>query len=146
MLGKYTIGELARLAGVNIQTIHYYERRGLIKPAGRTGAGYRLYDDRILKRLRFIRRAKGLGFMLKEINGLLDLRVESSSDCDMAKRKVEAKLKAVEQRIEALDSVRKILNELMDACDKRQPTDDCPILKAIEEPDVVATSVGEEKK
>jgi Hg(II)-responsive transcriptional regulator len=130
---RFTIGELANNAGVNVQTIRYYERRGLINPAARTGAGYRLYDKQVLKRLRFIRRAKGLGFTLKEIKGLLDLRIESAADCDIAKEKVEAKLKAVEQRINALDSVRKILVELMEACDRRQTTGECPILKAIED-------------
>jgi Hg(II)-responsive transcriptional regulator len=139
MLGKYTIGEMARLAGVNVQTVRYYERRGLIKPTARTEAGYRLYGEGVLKRLRFICRAKGLGFTLKEINGLLDLKVDSASDCDMAKKRVEAKLEAVEQRIQALDSVRKVLNELMDACDKRRSTEECPILRAIEDRDMVTS-------
>jgi DNA-binding transcriptional MerR regulator len=58
MVGRFTIGELVKSAGVNVQTIRYYERRGLINPAARTGAGYRLYDRQVLKRLRFIRRAK----------------------------------------------------------------------------------------
>lgn len=133
MNDKFTIGELARFAGVNIQTIRYYEKRGLVEPTARSGAGYRLYEKKVLKRLRFIRSAKGLGFTLKEIKGLLDLRIESAEDCDIAKEKVEAKLKTVEQRIDALDSVKRILVELMEACDRRQPTDECPILRAIED-------------
>ncbi len=146
MNDKFTIGELARFAGVNIQTIRYYEKRGLVEPAARSGAGYRLYEKKVLKRLRFIRSAKGLGFTLKEIMGLLDLKVESAEDCGTAKREVQAKLKDVEQRIEALDSVRRILVELMEACDKRQPTGDCPILKAIEDTEPAADPVGQGKR
>lgn len=129
---QFTIGELARHAGVNIQTVHYYERRKLLLPVGRTDSGYRLYDEEALKRLRFIRHAKELGFTLEEIRGLLDLKVQSTVACERVKEKAKVKLKNVEQKIKALRSVKITLKELVKACEKRQVTEECPILKAIE--------------
>lgn len=130
-----TIGQLARLAGVNLQTVRYYERRKLLLPRKKKSSGYRLYDEPSLKRLLFIRRAKELGFTLDEIKGLLDLRLgsaESSDTCERVKAKTEEKLKSVKKKMEALASVEKILKELLDSCNRRIPTEECPILKAIE--------------
>ena len=128
-----TIGELARRAGVNIQTIHYYERRKLILPVGRRESGYRVYDDDTLKRILFIRHAKELGFTLEEIRGLLDLSSDAAVSCDSVKEKATHKLRDVEEKIKALGSIKRILKELIDACNKRSPTEKCPILKSIGE-------------
>ncbi|MBI2411703.1 MAG: heavy metal-responsive transcriptional regulator [Deltaproteobacteria bacterium] len=136
MNGLFTIGELARRAGVNLQTIRYYERRKLLFPAERKASGYRFYDEGALKRLVFIRRAKELGFTLEEIRELLGLRVEPASSkeaCERVKSKARAKMKSIENRIAALESVRKILKDLLNCCDKRRPTEECPILRAMEE-------------
>ncbi|MFQ5736460.1 MAG: heavy metal-responsive transcriptional regulator [Thermodesulfobacteriota bacterium] len=133
MNGEFTIGVLARSAGVNIQTVRYYERRGLFSPVGRTPAGYRLYDEGSVKRLKFIRRAKDIGFTLEEIQGLLDLSLESEAVCVQVKGRTVRKLKTVEERIAALESVRKVLQEMIVACDRRRPTEKCPILKTMEE-------------
>ncbi|MBI5097012.1 MAG: MerR family transcriptional regulator, partial [Nitrospirae bacterium] len=92
-MDRFTIGKLARLAGVNIQTIRYYERAGLLHPISKTGAGYRLYGEGELKRLRFVRHAKELGFTLKEIKELMDLRVESPSACAEVLKKTQEKLR-----------------------------------------------------
>ncbi|MBI5631996.1 MAG: heavy metal-responsive transcriptional regulator [Nitrospirae bacterium] len=129
----FPIGELARMALVSVQTIRYYERQKLLLPSGRKESGYRIYDERALKRLTFIRRAKDLGFTLREIKGLLNLRVESASACEKVQKKVNDKLTMVEQKIRGLESLRKVLNGLIESCDRRQPTDECPILKTIEE-------------
>lgn len=132
----YTIGEMAKMAGVNRQTIRYYERRKLLAPSGRKDSGYRLYDEKALKRLLFIRHAKELGFTLEEIRGLLDLRIksaDSTESCEAVRARTKAKLRVVESKIAALESVRKVLIELLCACNKRTPTEECPILKAIEE-------------
>lgn len=134
---NFTIGKLAREAGVNIQTIRYYERLGLLTPTERRKTlhlqpGYRLYDQEALKRLRFIRHAKELGFTLKEINELLNLRIGSVTDCDIVRKQTEAKLRAVEQKIDALASVKMVLKELVERCIKRLPTEGCPILQSIE--------------
>ena len=128
----FTIGELARRAGVGVQAIRYYERRRLLLPVRRRESGYRLYDDEALKRLVFIRSAKEMGFTLKEVGELLALRVGTRGDCDKAKRRAETKLGNVEAKISSLESVRKVLKELITACNRRRPTDSCPILKAIE--------------
>ncbi len=129
---KFTIGKLARRAGVNIQTIRYYERLGLLLHAGRKESGYRLYDNEAFKRLKFIRHAKELGFTLEEIRGLLELRLESSKACERVKEKAQAKLQNVQQKIKALKGVEKILKELVHACDTRRTTEECPILRSIE--------------
>ncbi len=131
----FTIGELARRAGVNVQTVRYYERRGLVLPTGRKRSGYRLYDQGALKRLRFIRHAKELGFTLEEIKELLELRADSAFACQRAKEKALEKLKDVERKIGALRSVEKVLKGLVDACNRRSPVEGCPILKAIEDYD-----------
>ncbi len=129
---EYTIGILADLAEVNTQTVHYYERRRLLFPVKRTLAGYRLYNKNSLKQLLFIRRAKELGFTLEEIKGLLKLNIDSAGSCDSAKQEVVEKLRKVEKKIKDLGSLRTILNELLKSCDKRSPTETCPILKGIE--------------
>ncbi len=135
MEDTFTIGELAKRAGVNVQTVHYYERRGLLLPDGRKPSGYRLYDGGSLKRLLFIRHAKELGFTLDEIKALLELKVESTLACERVREKALVKLRDVEKKIEALKSVEKVLRELVEACERRSPTEACPILKAIEAED-----------
>lgn len=78
----YTAGALAKIAGVNIQTLRFYDREDILKPAFRTDVGYRVYDAESMKRLKFIIQAKELGFSLKEIKDLLSLRVRSAKTCD----------------------------------------------------------------
>jgi len=129
---EYTIGILASRARVDIQTVHYYERLGLLLPIGRTGAGYRLYNEGSLKRLLFIRRAKELGFTLEEIRVLLELSVDSEQSCESVKEKALGKLRDIEDKIASLSSLRTVLNELVDSCERRSPTEACPILKSIE--------------
>lgn len=130
---SFTIGTLAKGAGTRVETIRYYERRGLITPVRRTPSGYRLYDEDSLKRLLFIRHAKDLGFTLEEIKELLRLRVDSSTVCERVREKTGAKLRTVERKIESLLSIRRILRELLRACENRNPTDECPILRAMED-------------
>lgn len=132
----FTIGELGRRAGVNLQTIRYYERRKLLFPVDRKASGYRLYDEGALKRLVFIRHAKELGFTLEETRELLGLRVAPASSteaCERMKSKTSTKIRSIENRILALESVKKVLKELLSSCEKRLPTEECPILRAIEE-------------
>jgi len=136
MKTDFTIGVLARRAGVNVQTIHYYERKRLLSPAGRTESGYRLYNEESLKRLRFIRRAKEIGFTLREIKGLLDLSLSSASACRRVKESTGRKLRDVEEKIKSLIEVREVLKELLVACERRRPTEKCPILKTIASDDI----------
>lgn len=129
---KPTIGKLARLVGVNTQTIRYYERLGILCPVSKTESGYRLYEDRELQRLTFIRHAQEWGFTLNEIKELLKLKITPLSACRKARKRAEDKLKAVERKIESLKRLKVVLKELITACKKRMPLEGCPILKSIE--------------
>jgi Hg(II)-responsive transcriptional regulator len=131
-----TIGQVAAAADVNIQTIRYYERRGLFPNPRRTPAGYRQYGDEAVARLRFIKHAQELGFSLQEIQELLGLRVRHDGvACDTVERKTRQKIEVVQQRIRDLQRMKRTLARLAAACTARRPTDDCPILEVLEEHD-----------
>lgn len=128
----FTIGELAKKAAVNIQTIRFYERQGILKPVERLESGYRKYDGDSLKRLHFILQAKELGFSLKEIQDLLNLRVRSVQACDRVRAKAEQKLEDIKRKIVQLRNLEKTLKELISDCEQRQVSDCCPILERME--------------
>jgi len=128
-----TTGQVAAAAAVNIQTIRYYERRGLFTPPRRAPSGYRQYAEDAVTRLRFIKHAQELGFSLKEIQGLLALRVRHGAACDPVERKTRQKIELVERKIRDLERIRRTLRQLAAACASRRPTDECPILEALEE-------------
>lgn len=109
----YTIGELARAAGVNVETVRFYERRGLLRQPER-GDGYRRYPSTDLDRLRFIRRAKDLGFTLAEITGLLDAAGTGATDDVIAAAR--ARLGSVDHEIASLQAQRTRLERLADLC------------------------------
>ncbi len=123
------IGKVAKLAGVSIDTVRYYEKTGLIAPAARLQSGYRRYGDLQLSRLRFIRRAQELGFSLKDIRELLGL--SRQRDVARVKRAAQAKLTDIDRRIVALQSVRDGLSHLVEACPGHGSAADCPILNAL---------------
>ena len=123
------IGQLAKRGGVGIDTVRYYERNGLLAPRTRLASGYRRYGDIELARLRFIRRAQGLGFTLKEIKQLLALSAQRN--VGRVKRSAQAKLVDVEARIAALERVRDGLARLIEACPGHGRAADCPILCAL---------------
>ena len=125
-----TIGQVAAAAAVNIQTIRYYERRGLFPTPRRTASGYRQYPEDAETRLRFIKHAQELGFSLKEIQELLVLRVRHGAACDPVEQKTRQKIELVERKIRDLERIRETLEQLAVACAARRPTDDCPILEA----------------
>jgi MerR family transcriptional regulator, copper efflux regulator len=128
-----TIGQVATAADVNVQTIRYYERRGMFAAARRTAAGYRQYADDAIPRLRFIKHAQDLGFSLKEIQELLSLRVRHGAACDTVERKTRDKIALVQERIRHLQRMKRTLEHLATACAARRSTDDCPILEALED-------------
>jgi Hg(II)-responsive transcriptional regulator len=128
-----TIGQVADAADVNIQTIRYYERRGLFPTPRRTPAGYRQYAEDAVARLRFIKHAQELGFTLTEIQELLGLRIRQGAACDTVARKTRAKIGLVQQKIAGLERVKRTLERLAAACAARRPTDECPILDALED-------------
>lgn len=128
-----TIGQVAKLAQVGIETIRFYEREKVIPEPSRRESGYREYDPEILSRLQFIKRAKDLGFSLKEITELLALRVNGKQDCSGVKKRAEAKLVEIERKISDLKRMQKVLNRVNDACVANKPIADCPILKCFDE-------------
>jgi len=132
------IGQVATAAAVNIQTIRYYERRGLVPAPRRTPAGYRQYAEDAVMRLRFIKHAQDLGFSLREIQDLLGLRVRRGAACDLVERKTRQKISVVQQRIRDLRRMQRTLERLAVACTARRPTDDCPILEVLEDDAAIA--------
>lgn len=126
-----TIGQLARLAGVPAATVRYYERRGLIERAPRTGSGYRKYGPATAERLRFIKRAQDLGFSLDEIRELLALRVDDPAACAAVEAKARHKIAQVDRMIRDLARIRDVLDGLAESCRTHAPTADCPILDAL---------------
>ena len=128
-----TIGQVANAADVNIQTVRYYERRGLFPTPRRTPAGYRQYAEDAVARLRFIKHAQELGFSLREIQELLGLRVRHGAACDVVERKTRQKIEVVERRIRDLKKMKRTLDRLAAACAARRTTDDCPILEVLED-------------
>jgi len=129
---SYTVGQLAKTANVNIQTVRFYDRQGILKPASRTEAGYRIYDKEGVKRLNFIIQAKELGFSLKEIKGFLALRVQSVQACDRVRKKTTEKLKDIQNKIAHLKKLEKTFKGLIGDCENRVVTNQCPILEKME--------------
>ncbi len=123
-----TIGKLAEKAEVGIETIRFYERQGLVPEPPRTESGYRKYPESEVERIRFIKRAQELGFSLAEIKELLSLRVDADTDCGEVRRRAEAKIADVEQKLRDLERIRAALEDLTRACAGRGPTSECPIL------------------
>lgn len=127
-----TIGQVAKATGVGIETIRFYERKGLIAEPPRRVSGYREYAPDVIARLRFIKRAKDLGFSLDEIAEMLSLRVAPDATCSEVRRLAQEKLARIEAKIADLQRIRGALLTLTAACPGRGPTGACPILEAIE--------------
>jgi len=131
-----TSGELAKRSGVNLQTIRYYEERGLLPKPPRTQSGYRTFPTDAVHRIRFIKRAQELGFQLDEIQELLSLRIDPSTTCADVRRRAEIKIGDVNARIERLRAVKKALVRLAAACSGRGPVGECPILESLDSKEV----------
>lgn len=128
-----TIGELAQKAGVNVQTVRYYEREGLLPEAHRwPDSGYRDFDDEALQRLRFIRSAKELGFTLREIKELLEMRVLPGESCAEVRLLIRAKLAEVDRRMKDMRRLRRVLVKMDEKCSNRADLRNCPALWAME--------------
>jgi Hg(II)-responsive transcriptional regulator len=127
-----TIGELARDAGVHVETIRYYEQRGLLKQPRRS-QGWRRYDDEALRVLRFVKRGQELGFSLDEVHELLSLRASRSPRaCARVRAAAESKLADVEAKIRDLEAIRDKLSDLSRMCPSDGPPVACPILGALD--------------
>lgn len=128
-----TIGQVARQAGVGVETVRYYEREGLIPAPPRTASGYRHYPLDSIRRLAFIRHAKALGFSLADIRELLALRAEPGASSEPVKQLAEAKLIEIKEKILALQRMAETLEHLIEQCPGHVPTVECPILDALAE-------------
>jgi MerR family mercuric resistance operon transcriptional regulator len=130
-MGSLTIGQLAQRAEVGVETIRFYEREGLIPEPPRRPSGYRDYPLDTVARIVFIRRAKDLGFTLKEVNELLELRVRPRRNCAHVKRSADSKIADIDDKIASLRRMRRALKNLTKACEERTPTTECPILTSL---------------
>jgi len=132
-MSALTIGKVARQAGVGVETVRFYERQGVIDEPPRRVSGYRQYPPETVARIRFVRRAKELGFTLKEIKELLLLRASTSSRCADVRQRAQVKVEDIRQRIRDLQKMENALKRLMAACSGRGPVTECPILEALED-------------
>lgn len=126
------IGSVAKSAGVNIQTIRYYERRGLLKPADKRDSGYRLYSEEAIKTIKFIKHAKELGFTLDEIKELMNLRAHTTSRCERVRDRAKAKLEDVREKIAMLANIERTLENLIVDCENNKTSGKCPIIENME--------------
>jgi Hg(II)-responsive transcriptional regulator len=126
-----TIGRIASRAGIGVETVRFYERQTLIDAPPRSAAGYRQYPENTIQRLRFIRRAKELGFSLKEIKELLVLHGDPKSTCSDIRQRAEKKLDDINGRIHDLKKMRAALELLLAGCSSDATSAQCPILQAL---------------
>lgn len=126
-------GEVAAQAGVNVQTLRYYERRGLLKEPERRRSGYREYPPEAVQLIRFVKRAQELGFTLSEIEELLRLRNDQSASCSEVRAAAQAKIEDINQKVLSLRAMKRALGVLVSSCRSDGSTRQCPILEALDE-------------
>lgn len=139
------IGDLASRTGVTVETLRYYEQRGLLRPSGRRASGYREYSDETERLVRFIKRAQGLGFTLAEVEELVRLRERAwSGDAPWQLREAAvSKVADIDRRIRELATLKRALTQMIDACDSDCPMNGanasepipCPIVEAFDTDD-----------
>ncbi|WP_286240467.1 heavy metal-responsive transcriptional regulator [Neptuniibacter halophilus] len=122
------IGQVAKQSGISVETIRYYEKRGLIPEPQRLESGYRVYSEHTLQRLHFIQRGKELGFSLQEIGELLSLQVQPDSSSALVKQQVEHKIDLVRSKISELQKIQHSLEQLSERCCGEGPVSECPII------------------
>jgi Hg(II)-responsive transcriptional regulator len=128
-----TIGQVAKAAHVNVETLRYYERRGLVPKPPRSLSLYRRYPEDTPPRVRFVKGAQALGFSLEEIRALLSLRATPKARCGDVKRRTEAKINEIEARLRALRAMSGALKRLVAQCDGELPASSCPILESLDD-------------
>lgn len=129
---RYLIGELADRAGVSRETLRYYERRGLLKPARRTESGYRVYDRESAARLQFIKRAQGFGFSLDEIGDLLEMKPENPRSCNRVMTMLDNKLEELAAQIREMKRFHQQLAGYRRQCDEALAEGQCcPVILTV---------------
>lgn len=131
-----TIGRLAQEVGINLETVRYYERCGLLPKPPRTASGYRMFSPEAARHIRFIKRAQDLGFSLKEIGELLDLRKSPRSSTDDVRKRAQVKIADIERKIKTLGAMKKTLRRLVQSCSSCAPISECPILESLDGDDL----------
>ena len=127
-----TIGQLAKRGGVNLETIRYYERRGILPRPPRTGSGYRVFSDEAVRAIRFVKRAQTLGFSLREIEELLTLRARPGRSCASVQAKAKTKIADIDAKLRTLTAMKRALTRLVAACAGGAAVADCPILESLD--------------
>ena len=127
-----TRSQLSKRCGINPETLRYYEKIGIIPRPPRSASNYRLYPEQFVSRIRFIRRGQELGFTLREIRELFELRADDGARCTDVRRRAEDKLADVDEKIRSLRAIRRALAVLVTRCASDGPTEECPILEALD--------------
>jgi MerR family transcriptional regulator, copper efflux regulator len=127
-----TIGEVAKQARVHVETLRYYERRGLLIKPLRSTSNYRQYANDTVRQVRFIKAAQALGFSLKEIQELLSLQAAPEASCAEIRMRAESKMADIDAKIDLLSAMKHALSKLVEECSTDGPLTDCPILSALE--------------
>ncbi|MEO7742723.1 MAG: MerR family transcriptional regulator [Usitatibacter sp.] len=133
MQDSMTIGRLAKLAGVNVETVRYYQRRGLLREPSKPLGGHRRYSPAVVRQIGFIRRAQQLGFSLEEVRSLMEL--SEATDCNDARGIAEQKCEALGVRIAQLNTMRRELKRLIGACKRKARGASCPLIAELSKPD-----------
>src|SRR5262245_26851989 len=126
-----TVGKLARAAHVGVETIRFYERRGLVEPAERLPSGYRIYSETAVSRIGFIRKAQQLGFTLNEIGQLIELEADAEANCGVVRTRAFEKIAAVERKISDLQRMKNALESLAGSCAGDKPMKDCRLMDCL---------------
>jgi MerR family transcriptional regulator, mercuric resistance operon regulatory protein len=128
---ELTIGRVAAAAGVNVETIRYYQRRGLLEEPVKPLGGYRHYSAEMIKRIGFIKKAQALGFSLVDVTGLLQL--ERKKACATTRDLAARKMASIEQKISQLEAMHAALSQLVHECDKQRKIGRCPIIESLQD-------------
>ncbi|MGH9720458.1 MAG: heavy metal-responsive transcriptional regulator [Bryobacteraceae bacterium] len=134
MLATLLASALAKRARVNVETLRYYERFGLLPSPRRSASGYRLYDEAAVERVRFIKSAQQVGFSLREIRDLLNLRANPQAQCRDLAARGRAKLAELNERIRELQSMEENLRLLLRSCPGSRRLDDCMVISSLASP------------
>ncbi len=132
-MADLAIGQVAKQTGVTVETLRFYEKEALLPRPARGRSGYRIYPPEVVRRVVFIQRAKELGFSLKEIAELLNLRHTPQVSCAEVKRVATAKMANIEKKLKDLQGMHAALATLAARCDGKDATGECPILDALED-------------
>lgn len=133
-MSTITIGKVAKSADVSVETVRFYEQKGLIPRAERTESGYRKYNPSIIEQLKFIQRAKNVGFSLSDIGDLITLKSDPDSCCADVMLRAKIKLEEIDNKISELTRIRDSLQNLVSECDGNPKTTECPLIESLEHP------------